>query len=335
MPIVSIITPTYNRPARLRECVQTVLAQTISDWEHIIIDDGSEVPAREVVGDINDPRVRVIRQKHAGIWHLADTCNLALENARGEFVALLDDDDQWPPDKLERQLLCFANPDVALSWGGAEIVDSEGRVVGRLPKDASVFRNASLNNTPPGAILRELLTRNIIVACTVVIRKQALLEIRGFQKGLPCIDYPTWLALSLKAPFAFCPETCGLWRIYAAQNSNQIGIEQEENAARLALEIFDNLPAEMRACVGIRRRVLLARNRDRVAEEHLLHGRFSALGHRRTEALKKFWRAFWKGQARTRAKAAAAIVLTALRADVEKYVKLYGGTPLQAGLGQR
>src|SRR5215831_6496580 len=156
-PVVSIITPTYNRPARLRECVQTVLAQTFSDWEHIIIDDGSEVPAEAVLGDFSDPRIRVIRQDHAGLWRLAKTCNLALENTRGEFIAILDDDDQWPNCKLERQLRSFTDADVALSWGTAEVVDSNGRLTGRLPKDASAFSKDCLNNTPPGAILREML----------------------------------------------------------------------------------------------------------------------------------------------------------------------------------
>jgi glycosyltransferase involved in cell wall biosynthesis len=295
-----------------------------------VVDDGSELAARDVLADCRDPRIRVIRRDHAGILYLADTYNVALQSARGSIVAILEDDDLWPPHKLERQLPYFTNPDVALSWGIAQVIDSEGRVLGKLPNDPAALATTIRDNAPPGRILRELLVRNIIPACTVMIRKQALLDIGGFQGlGLVYVDYPTWLALSLKTRFAFCSETCGFWRMHTNQTSHARAIEQTETGVRLALEFFDQLPAEVQLLIGFRRATLVTRNRDRLAQSHLRRGRFRALEHKWSEARADFWQALQKGCTRTRAKAAAAMVLTALGVDVERCVNFVGGLPFR------
>ena len=101
MPVVSIILPTFNRAAYLRETVASVFAQSWTDWELIISDDGSDEATRAFIHTLEaDERVRVVWSPHSGIP--AVTRNSALRVARGEYVAFLDADDLWDPAKLAR-----------------------------------------------------------------------------------------------------------------------------------------------------------------------------------------------------------------------------------------
>ena len=125
-PLVSIITPTYNHALYIGRCLESVLAQTEPRWEQIVIDDGSTDGTAEIVNQFTDARIRYVAQRHRGIAGLGDAYNLALRMARGEYVAILEGDDFWPQDKLERQLPEFEDPEVVLSWGLAAETDPAG-----------------------------------------------------------------------------------------------------------------------------------------------------------------------------------------------------------------
>ena len=125
-PLVSIITPTYNHALYIGRCLESVLAQTEPRWEQIVVDDGSTDGTAEIVKHFADARIRYVAQPHRGISGLGDAYNLALDLARGEFVAILEGDDFWPQDKLERQLPEFEDPEVVLSWGLAAETDPAG-----------------------------------------------------------------------------------------------------------------------------------------------------------------------------------------------------------------
>ena len=102
MPTVSIMMPFLNREATLPRAVQSVLAQTFEDWELIGVDDGSTDRSVGVVIGFNDPRIRVVRhERNLGV---AAARNTAVSESAGEFIALLDSDDEWLPDKLQRQI---------------------------------------------------------------------------------------------------------------------------------------------------------------------------------------------------------------------------------------
>ena len=133
-PLVSILTPTYNHQLYIRQCIESVLAQTDERWEQIVLDDGSTDATGAIVSSFKDERVRYVPQEHTGIEHLADTYNKGLAMARGELIAVLEGDDFWPPDKLERQIPAFADPDVVLSWGQGGQVDATGRVLRVWPR---------------------------------------------------------------------------------------------------------------------------------------------------------------------------------------------------------
>lgn len=125
MPLVTAVITTFNRERYLPSAIGSVLNQTMPDFELLILDNSSSDGTEQVVKSFDDPRIRHIR--HPPITIGAQR-NLGLREAQGEFVAFLDDDDEWLPAKLERQLGVFRNgpPDLALVYGGFVRIDSEG-----------------------------------------------------------------------------------------------------------------------------------------------------------------------------------------------------------------
>ncbi len=102
MPKVSIVIPTYNRPELLPIAIRSVLAQTYQDYEILVVDDGLKIRAESIIAEINDPRIRYLKNEN-GLGGGA-TRNRGISEAQGEYVAFLDDDDEWLPGKLEAQV---------------------------------------------------------------------------------------------------------------------------------------------------------------------------------------------------------------------------------------
>lgn len=122
---VSIILPTYNRLTFLREAVQSVLDQTVGDWELIVVDDGSTDESAEWLESLREPRISVVLRPHTG--NRSALRNLAIHGARSQWIAFLDSDDRWHPEKLERQLaLHAANPTYRWSYTGYHLIDATG-----------------------------------------------------------------------------------------------------------------------------------------------------------------------------------------------------------------
>ena len=214
--LVTIITPTYNHEKFIGECIESVLAQTFKKWEMIIIDDGSTDRTRDVVAKYKDDRIKYICQDNRGIERLAETYNKALLFARGEFIAILEGDDYWPPDKLEIQVHDFKDKSVILSYGYTQIVSQDGKIpLGKIPT-RELPTEANMNS-PVGRSSYYLMQPNIltyIYPVSVVIRKDVLERIGGFQAvaSLPLIDYPTFLRLTLEGKFCFHDAVLGYWR---------------------------------------------------------------------------------------------------------------------------
>lgn len=221
-PLVSIITPTYNHEKFIGECIESVISQTWPDWEMIIADDGSTDHTAGIVESYErkDSRIHFIRQSNVGIFRLAETYNKALSYAKGEYVAILEGDDLWNPDKLEIQMEGFLNnPEAILGWGQAQGIDHKTRTIHRIFPDPDSKDYHLFENNPAGSILNILFFRMPMPALTVIVRKKALDDIGGFRQccGLPLIDIPTFFELSLRGRFFFTPSVLGSWRIYTAQ----------------------------------------------------------------------------------------------------------------------
>jgi GT2 family glycosyltransferase len=127
--LVSVIVPTYNRVDCLPATLDCVLAQTHTDWELILVDDGSTDDTRQVIEAqfANDDRLRYIYQPNAGVSHARNT---GLSAAKGDFIAFLDSDDCWKPWKLTAQLACMDQfPQVGMVWTDMEAVDEYGTLL--------------------------------------------------------------------------------------------------------------------------------------------------------------------------------------------------------------
>jgi glycosyltransferase involved in cell wall biosynthesis len=188
-PAVSIILPTYDRLEYLKEAVESVLAQTVADWELIVVDDGSadaSVPWLEAIGD---RRIAVVRQAHTG--NRSRLRNIALSCARADWIAFIDSDDRWKPAKLERQLAYHAaNPAIRWSYTARTMIDSNGQ-----PLSAALF-----NRWEPysGRILEQVLALEANIALPSVMAERTLLrEAGGFDEAwLAAQDFELWLRLA-------------------------------------------------------------------------------------------------------------------------------------------
>ena len=190
---VSVILPTYNRLQYLRQAIESVLAQTFTDWELIIADDGSDEETRTYLKTCESlPGVRVMLLPRLG--NPGAVRNVALRETRGEYIAFLDSDDLWMPWKLELQLaaLC-ASPDCQWSYTGYIPINHAG--------DSIKFKPNPRLALHAGQIFEHLMRLQVNIATpTVMVRKQLLERAGGFdeQQGL-YEDYQLWLRLSLMA----------------------------------------------------------------------------------------------------------------------------------------
>jgi glycosyltransferase involved in cell wall biosynthesis len=298
------------------------LNQTVSEWEMIILDDGSPDETEKVVRGFADDRIRYLRQEHVGPFRMAETYNRCLDVATGEFVAILEDDDLWPADKLANQLAFLdERPEATMVYGRAQLVTEEGLSLGfnNLP----TVPTARWNSISTADLL---LRRASILPVTAIIRRSALLEIGGFRSfpDFPAVDYPTWLALSEVGPFAFRNRLSGYWRQHRGQEHKKIPINVVARA--VALAYYDSLPDERRVHLGISRRQI----------EHI-HNRFvtdahwgAALRHcamgQWTEARNCLRQVHEVGNVFRRLEATVALPLTYLHVDVAALLRLVTGS---------
>ena len=249
-PLVSIISPTYNHEKYLTDCIESVLAQTYPNWEMIILNDGSTDRTAEIAAAYRDTdrRIRLISQENVGIFRLSETYNKGVEISRGEYLAILEGDDCWTPDKLEKQVAYMQkDPEAVVCWSMARCVNADQTVVYYTSPDP-VAPDANLYfNDPVGSIMNIFLYRNCIPALTILIRKEALMKTGGFKQvfGLPLVDLPTLYELAMAGRFIFIPEILGNWRNYATQVTKTYPAEMTEGFYKMAKLFLESSEAEM------------------------------------------------------------------------------------------
>lgn len=182
MALVTVVTPTYNRAERIPRAIESVQAQTYEEWEHIIVDDASTDNTRSVVNSYGDNRIQYIR--HDNNQRQAAARNTAIEAANGKYVAFLDSDDEWCPEKLEKQV----------NW----ITDRNEEWVG-VYTDGTTLRNSRVKDFLASLfpyeirqegdedLIRGILTMqgNISAGSSLLARTKAVRAINGFDESLP------------------------------------------------------------------------------------------------------------------------------------------------------
>jgi glycosyltransferase involved in cell wall biosynthesis len=242
-PLVSIITPTYNHENFIADCINSVLEQTYTNWEMIIVDDGSTDNTLSAARSFaaTDERIQVFTQENVGIFRLSETYNFALEQSKGKYIAILEGDDVWLPKKLALQIPGLEeNPGAVLSWGRAYRSKADLQELFALHPTEDQLIEKVFTNNPIGTTTQELLFRNFIPALTILIRKSALEEIGGFiqNHGLPLVDLPTLQQLSLIGSFTYVHEPLGKWRNYPMQVTKMHAVQMAEGFYKLSLDFY-------------------------------------------------------------------------------------------------
>ena len=129
--MISIVMPAYNAAGTIRDSIQSIFAQTVKDWELIVIDDGSKDDTTRILEELAavDKRIRFLKnEKNSGASY---TRNRAVALARGEWIAFLDSDDLWRSDKLEKQLaLIEKHPNAVICYTASSFIDDKGKSYG-------------------------------------------------------------------------------------------------------------------------------------------------------------------------------------------------------------
>ncbi|NDP20458.1 MAG: glycosyltransferase [Paludibacter sp.] len=329
-PLVSIISPTYNHENYISDCIQSVQLQTYTNWEMIIVDDGSTDETYEIALSFakNDNRIKVFTQKNIGIFRLGETYNFALLQSTGKYIAVLEGDDVWLPEKLELQVAEMENkPDTVLSWGQAYSstfdLSANYNLHPNVHRDNSVF-----NNLPIKSASKDLLFTCFIPALTVVIRKSALDKTGGFiqNHGLPLVDLPTWQQLSLLGNFAYVEKPLGKWRIYSNQVTKTYTAEMAEGFYKLSIEFFNQNELYFKT-VGIKEMEIHRYFKKLLVINYSRSGRYKLIRKNFSEARKDyctsiihfgFHEPIWK------LRSLIGIIFSLFHADIETFTKLIG-----------
>lgn len=173
-PLVSVVIPTWNRRDLVRQAIASVAAQSRGDWELIVVDDGSTDGTGAMIEEMNDARIRVIELGHSGsVGHLR---NVGAQAASAHWIAFLDSDDLWLPDKLKLQLDALGASGAAWCYGACELLRAGGEVT---PIRAGQFMPLS------GDILHDLLAeRTGAYIGTLVVRRDLFEKAGGFDESL-------------------------------------------------------------------------------------------------------------------------------------------------------
>ena len=220
-PLISIVIPTYQRCDRLKIALKSVLNQTYHNYEILIIDDGSLDGTKQMVKSFKDSRIIYHWQRNSGCP--ANPRNKGIKKAKGEWIAFLDSDDWWSPDKL-KNCVKYINDDVDLIYHDIEIASNKPNFFlgGKKVKTHQL-------KTP---VLKDLLLKgNIISNSSVVVRKKLLvfagyLDERIEFKAVE--DYNMWLKIArLTEKFFYLPKKLGFYFVHNENISNQKNISNQ------------------------------------------------------------------------------------------------------------
>lgn len=197
MELISIIMPTYNCGRFIKESIDSVLAQTYSNWELIIMDDCSTDDTKSVVHTYNDPRIHYLSNEHN--MGAALTRNRALREAKGRYIAFLDSDDLWMPEKLEKQIAFMETNGYAFTYHDYIEIDEASKPLGiYVSGKRHVGRLDMMSCCWPGCL-------SVMYDATVV----GLIQIADIRKNN---DSAMWLQAIRKADCYLLPESLAQYR---------------------------------------------------------------------------------------------------------------------------
>ena len=284
-PEVSVVIPAY-RPRWLGEALDSARDQTVGNVEIVVVDDGSPEPVAPVVTD----DLALARRPNGGA---AAARNTGVELARAPWIAFLDADDVWPPEKLERQLAFHAeHPEC--------IASTTDHIIIRGDQRTAVDRRTRYGLTPPIIPFATLFYENCLATSGLLVRREDYVAVGGMPAHLRvCEDYACWLRLGLRGPIGYLPEPLLFYREHEASLTAEALTDSSHFTAEL--QVYQELLAEH---PELRRepyvKPAIARSYRDLARHRLQAGRFGAAAGSYLAALQRqpASRAAWGGLAR-------------------------------------
>jgi len=205
-PLVSVVTPAFNAQATISATIDSVLNQTYSNLELIIVDDGSTDETKKIVLHKNDNRINYIYQVNQ---ERAIARNNGISYSRGDYIAFLDSDDLWLPEKLEKQIRLFEkNQEISLVYSDLYFFDDiTGNDIILFSKIEKLYR---------GKIkIKQLLLHNFIQSPTPVIKRQVFHEVGLFNPNMvPVEDWEMWIKIASLFPIDYVDEPLARYRLH-------------------------------------------------------------------------------------------------------------------------
>jgi glycosyltransferase involved in cell wall biosynthesis len=206
MSTVDILIPAYNAGRYLPAALSSVEAQTFPDWRILLVDDGSTDNTPDLVAPFRDrlgPKLFYIQQPNAG---LPAARNTAIRHATADYLALLDADDIWLPDRLAASVHALnSHPDAGLAYGLIHIIDTEGAILRTWPGNPAHAE---------GDIAPHIYMRSVELPCpTITFRRICIDQVGFFDETMRATeDRDLWLRIALRYQVAFIPEVIALYR---------------------------------------------------------------------------------------------------------------------------
>lgn len=228
-PLVTVLLPVHNGRDYLQDAIASVLRQTLTDFELLVIDDGSTDGSVDLIRAYDDPRIRlVVQEQNRGV---ADTLNHGLSLARGEFIARMDADDICRPERLERQVdLLRRCPDVAVCGSWVEAFEGAHREVWEAP-------------VTHDAILARMLFVSALYHPTACFRSAFMTDNSlQYASDFPCAqDYDLWARCAAKGRLANLAEVLLEYRLHPGQSARQKSAVRQDYADRVRFGLLSGL----------------------------------------------------------------------------------------------
>lgn len=205
-PLVSIVIPTYNRPALLQQTLESIYQQDFRNYEILVVDDGTPGNKNELICN-NYDKVRYLKIENSG--GPSKPRNVGIENSQGKYVAFVDDDDLWLPNKLSSQLRVLEeDPQIGLVHGCCKLMDAQGNL------SSTIIGRPGNPNDKSGKVTMRMVGNWTLMTSTVIVRSEVLDKVGFFNEEMPPVGEDTefWVRCSLHAHFQYLDDPMVLYR---------------------------------------------------------------------------------------------------------------------------
>ena len=222
---ISVVVTTYNRPKLLKKTIDSILNQTYSNFELIVVDNNSNYDFYELIESFNDNRIRAYQNENNGV--IAVNRNFGIKKSKGKYIAFCDDDDTWNSNKLENQLIYLKDDKYDLIYSNTNLIFENGSV--------------KLTNYTPTKSLGKLLEKNDITLSSVIVRKSDNLLFNEKRSFVTVEDYELWIRLIRNGlRFKFIKNPLVNWRVLNDSMSQKSKADNEKVNIKFRIFLLKN-----------------------------------------------------------------------------------------------